>query len=256
MIQSEYKMISIDRHGNVAIVKLERGVTNALNLGLVRGLADTLEKLKQDSGVRSVVLRSANDKFFSIGFDIPELYELREEAFERFYRAFNETCMDLYTFPKPTVAAITGHATAGGCILALCCDYRLIADGRKLMGLNEVKLGVPIPHLADCILRSLVGTPNARVISDAGEFYTPEKSIQMGLVDHIWPLPELLTKAIEKAESLGTLPTMAFSVIKQNRVENISKQVLKRKEQKERLFVESWFSKDARDRLRAAIEKF
>lgn len=75
----------------------------------------------------------------------------------------------LYTLPKPVVAAITGHAIAGGCILALCCDYRFISEGRKLMGLNEVKLGVPVPYLADRVLHALVGTRYAREIIESGE---------------------------------------------------------------------------------------
>ncbi|MFQ6088662.1 MAG: enoyl-CoA hydratase/isomerase family protein [Candidatus Methanofastidiosia archaeon] len=250
------KMICIEYHGKVAMVKLNRSVTNALNLQLVNELAETIERLKHDPDVRSLVLGSSNEKFFSIGFDIPRLFELIRKDFRFFYQTFNRVCMDLYTLPKPTIAAITGHAIAGGCILAICCDYRFIAKGRKLMGLNEIKLGVPVPYLADCILRQIVGTRNAREILGTGEFYQPEELLQMGMVDQLLPLEQVLPKSIEKARLLATLPQEAFSMIKRNRVEMVEAQVLAHLKEKEQFFIECWYSDEARERLKEAIKKF
>jgi enoyl-CoA hydratase/carnithine racemase len=249
-------MIDLEHHDKVAVIKLDRGVTNALNLQLVSELAETLGRLKRDSDVHALVLGSGNEKFSSIGFDIPQLFELGEEDFRFFYRTFNRLCLDLYTLPKPTVAAITGHAIAGGCILALCCDYRFIAQGRKLMGLNEVKLGVPVPYPADCILRDLVGVRQARQMVDSGEFYEPEALCRMGVVDQVLPLEQVLPESIEKARLLGALPQEAFALVKRNRVEAVEAQVLAHLEEKEQLFVERWYSAEARGRLKGAMEKF
>ena len=157
-------MIDLKYKDKVAVLKLDRGVTNAINLEVINELAKVLKAVKADTNVHALVLSSTNDKFFSIGFDIPQLYNLSKKDFKLFYEIFNESCMGLYTFPKPTVAAITGHAIAGGFILALCCDYRIIGKGRKLMGLNEIKLGVPVPYLADCVLQNLIGIRNSREI--------------------------------------------------------------------------------------------
>lgn len=249
-------MITIQQHGNVSVIQLNRSITNAINLELVNELTGVLQKLKSDNTVKGIVLSSSNDKFFSIGWDIPTLFELNREDFAVFYQAFNQACLELCTLPKPTVAAITGHAIAGGCILALCCDYRIISDGRKLMGLNEIKLGVPIPYPADCILRQLVGLQYAREIMDIGEFYTPEESKSMGMVDQVLPLSDVLEKSIAKAELLGSMPQLAFEVIKQNRVEEIAEQVAKHKEKNTEQFLDCWFSDEARKRLKAAMEKF
>jgi enoyl-CoA hydratase/carnithine racemase len=249
-------MIGVETRDQVAIVRLDRPVTNAINLQLVGELAETLEGVKQDSDVHSLVLGSSNDKFFSIGFDIPQLFDLTREDFRSFYEAFNRMCLDLYTLPKPTVAAITGHAIAGGCILALCCDYRFIAQGRKLMGLNEIKLGVPVPYVADCVLRHLVGVRNGRDIMDSGEFYGPEELSRMGVIDQAWPLEQVLPKAVEQAGLLGALTQQAFAMIKRNRVEVVEAQVLARLEEREQFFVERWYSDEARGRLREAMEKF
>jgi len=250
------EIIHTECRDQVAIIKLDRPVTNALNLQLVSELAETLRSIKHDADVRSLVLSSSNVKFFSIGFDIPQLFELDRENFKVFYQAFNRVSIDLYTLPKPTIAAITGHAIAGGCILALCCDYRLIAPGRKLMGLNEIKLGVPVPYPADCILRQIVGVRVAREIVESGEFYQPEELLQMGMVDQIIPLEQVMPKSIEKADSLGALPQVAFARIKQNRVEVTEAQILKHLEEKEQFFIECWYSAETRARLKQAMEKF
>jgi enoyl-CoA hydratase/carnithine racemase len=228
----------------VAVLKLSRSVTNALDLQLVSQLAENLQKVSDDSDVQGVVLTSSNEKFFSIGFDIPELFRLPKDDFRVFYQTYNRVCVDLYTLPKPTMAAITGHAVAGGCILALCCDYRFIAEGRKLMGLNEIKLGIPVPYPGDCILQHVVGTRNAREIMGTGEFYDPEALLHMGVVDQV------------KAKLLGALPHEAFGMIKRNRVETVEAHILKRLAEKEEFFIECWFSDEARKRLKEAIKKF
>lgn len=250
------KMIKTEHHEKVLVIKMDRGVTNAINLALIRELTKILDKAKKDSAVHSLVLTSANEKFFSIGFDIPRLYELDKRGFKTFFQAFNKLCLDLYTFPKPIIAALAGHAIAGGCILALCCDYRMISEGKKLMGLNEIKLGVPVPYAADCILRELVGFHYAREILDMGEFYRPEELFEMGMVDELLPLKEVLAKSIEKARTLGSLPQEPFITIKGNRTERVVAQITKHLKKKEEIFLKQWFSEEARQRLKEAMEKF
>ena len=123
--------IRTENRDGVAVVTLSRGTTNAINRQLVDELTDTLRRLKDDPETLGLVLGSTNEKFFSIGFDIPQLFELNREEFGSFFRAYNRLCIDLYVLPKPIVVAMTGHATAGGCILALCCDYRFMAEGYR-----------------------------------------------------------------------------------------------------------------------------
>jgi enoyl-CoA hydratase/carnithine racemase len=245
-----------ERKGSVAILQLHREVTQAIDLQLVHQLAESLAQLKSDAEVNSLVLCSSNAKFFSIGFHIPTLYSLRRKGFQIFYQAFNRFCIDLYTFPKPTIAAITGHAIAGGCILALCCDYRYIAQGRKLMGLNEVKLGVPVPYPGSCILRDLIGTRHSRELEDFGGFYEPEHALRIGLVDKILPVESVVPSSIETANVLGTMPHQAFQCIKKNRVETTRAHIEKHLVEKEDLFLECWFSEEARHKLKEAMEKF
>jgi enoyl-CoA hydratase/carnithine racemase len=249
-------MIAVDYQDTVAIVRLSRGATNVLDLELVNELGELLERIEHDASASALVLGSGNEKFFSIGFDIPNLFGLSRRDFETFFAEFNRVCLKLYTLPKPTAAAITGHAVAGGCILALCCDYRLIAEGKKLMGLNEIKLGVPVPYLADCVLQSIVGTRYARDMMDTGEFYAPADALRMGLVDAVLPVGDVLPKAVEKVSLPSAWTPSAFALIKRNRVEQIEQRVLARREEKERLFVDCWYSDEARQRLKEAMDKF
>jgi len=248
--------IRIERERGVAIVYLSRGVTNALNLDLVSQLSQIIEEVKLDTAICGLVLASTNEKFFSIGFDIPQLFGLPPDDFATFYRAFNRMCLDLYTVSKPTAAAITGHATAGGCILALCCDYRIIAQGRKLIGLNEIKLGVPVPYVADCILRQLVGQRNARDMLDTGEFYSPEMAQHLGLVDEILPLSDVIPAAVEKIRGLGSVPGTAFGEIKRYRTDPVIRQVEPRLEETDQAFISCWYGQAARERLKEAMSKF
>ncbi len=250
------KPATLEINDSIAIVRLQQGVSNAINLALVAELSSLLSHAANDPQIHGLVLTSSNSKFFSIGFDIPALIDLPEQKFRVFYQAFNRLCLDLYSWPKPTLAALPGHAIAGGCILAICCDYRMIMNGRKLMGLNEIKLGVPVPYPADRILREIVGGRHARSIMEEGAFYPPEVALAFGLVDQVFPEEELAGAAIAKVRDLGTPSLRAFALIKRNRVEpviNLLTQVLG---EKDKIFLECWYSPEARDRLTEALGKF
>jgi enoyl-CoA hydratase/carnithine racemase len=249
-------LVEFEAVDNVAILKLNRGITNAINMDLAVELSSAVEEVRRSNYLRALVLTSSNDKFFSIGFDVPELINTTRREFLEFYHAFNQLCLNLYTLPKPTIAAITGHAIAGGCILTLCCDYRYISQGRKLMGLNEIKLGLPIPYFADRTLRQIVGDRAATEILYTGEFYPPEKALEMNLVDEVLPPEQVLQRAIEKVGAIGKLPDKAFAVLKENRTREISNEFLRNFEEELIVFVDFWFSEETQERLKEAIKSF
>ena len=250
------KYIERELREKVAVLKLNRSVTNPINLELINDLSGNIKMSIDDKGIAGIVLTSTNDKFFSIGFDIPGLIDLSAKEFEEFYTAFNRLCIDLYTFPKPLVAAITGHAVAGGCILTLCCDYRFIAEGKKLMGLNEIKLGVPLPYPADRMLRQIVNDRAARKILDTGDFFPPDETLAMGLVDEMMPLAQVVEKAIEKVESIQSCSLDAFAVIKRNRTEKVEAEIQRSLKARENKFTQMWYSPETRKKLKEALEKF
>ncbi len=250
------ELVRVEYHGHVGVLILQRGVTNPFNLELVRAIQEQLQLLRDKPEVRSIVITGSNHKFFSIGFDIPELFELDRDGFREYYQAYNRMSLDLYTLPKPTVAAITGHAIAGGTIFALCCDYRIIAGGRKLMGLNEIKLGVPVPYPGDCVLRQLVGDRVARNVMESGDFYEPETLYDIGMVDQVLELDEVLPAALKFAETMGAFSGEAYQVIKRNRVEMVEARIREQLEEKERIFIDCWYSESTRAQLKEAMKTF
>jgi enoyl-CoA hydratase/carnithine racemase len=256
MTGAESNFTEVEVQDGIAVLRLNHGVTNPINLELVNELSSQLEKLKADDSVNALVITSSNDKFFSIGFNLPELIALDLDEVNKFFSAFNQLSLDIYSYPKPTVAAITGHAIAGGCILAICFDHRFISEGKKLMGLNEVKLGLPVPYPADRIVTQLVGDQLALEIMGTGEFYPPHGSLIMGLVDQVLPLENVLPEALERAKLLGDMPKQAFQFIKHNRVEKIVNEIQVRLDEKQQQFVDCWTDSSTQELLKEASKKF
>jgi len=250
------EFVTIEHQNQIAILKLHHGVPNAISGDLVHALDSALKSQEADPDVLGMVLTSANNKFFSIGLDIPNLFALSEKEFRSFYQSFNQMCLGILTTTKPLVAGITGHAIAGGCILTLCCDYRFISEGRKLIGLNEIKLGVPVPYVADCILRKLIGHRLARDVIDSGGFLAPEEAHRLGMVDRILPMEEVVSQAVEKAGELSSDSLEAFALIKSSRVYALKREITAQLAEREDAFIKCWFSKDARVRLKDAISKY
>lgn len=238
----------------VAMVRMNNGATNPIDMEMARELRDAVHRAADDPEVRSLVLAGANQKFFSIGFDLPHWTGPGERDFAPFFRFYNELCLDLFSLPKPTVAALEGHAVAGGFILATCCDSRILAEGKKLMGMNEIKLGVPVPYTAERILRSLAGPRTCRLVMEEGGFYPPEQAYVMELVDQVVPLERVLPAAVAKARFLGEMPEGAFALFKRNRVHEIAADIRAHSAQSDLEFLERWIAPATRERLKLAAE--
>ncbi|MEJ2731863.1 MAG: enoyl-CoA hydratase/isomerase family protein [Deltaproteobacteria bacterium] len=245
--------VKIEPHADVAVLRLANGVTNAISPELLDDLKDALNHAKEE--FKGLIL-AGGTKFFSIGFDLPTLLQLERPAMTDFYFHFNRTALDLYTVPLPTACAISGHAIAGGTILALTADFRFASSGRKLMGLNEVKIGVPVPYLADLMLRQIVGDRAATELNYSGEFVETEQARKIGLLDDVCPPEELERKAIEKVASLAGLPPYGFNLIKENRVEEIRSRFKEKGSAKIDLFLNCWFDPAVQELLKEAAKKF
>jgi enoyl-CoA hydratase/carnithine racemase len=124
------------------------------------------------------------------------------------------------------------------------------------MGLNEVKLGVAVPYPAACVLPHIVGYRNAREMMYTGNFYTPEESYSMGLVDEVVPLEHVRSRSIEKATVLSAGSTQAIAQIKWGLVEPIRTQIERHIQEKEGYFIDRWYADDTRKNLKQAMEKF
>lgn len=252
-MEVDMSKVVIEDHDSLAVIRLNNGVTNAINPSLVEDLSVTVKQV--EGQFRGAVLAGGN-KFFSIGFDLPELLKLDRNGVTRFFYDFNRTAFDLFTIPLPTACAIAGHATAGGNILALTCDYRFAPEGKKLVGLNEVKLGVPVPYLADLILRQIVGDRSATEMLYGGELMPFSEAEQIGLVDEVLPLDKVEDRALEKVAELAALPRTAFEAIKANRVEAVRIRYEENYKLKHETFLDCWFTGQTQELLAEAAQKF
>ena len=247
------RKVKIEEHDNVAVLRLNDKVTNAISAALVEDLSSTVNRIKGE--YRGMIL-AGGSKFFSMGFDLPELLKLDRSGMTDFFYSFNKVVLDIFTLPMPTACAITGHAIAGGTILASSCDYRFLASGRKLLGLNEIKLGVPVPYLTDMMLRQIVGDRAATQMIYLGEFIEPDKAKSIGLADEVLSQDKVENRAIEKMTELSALPVQAFAAIKANRVEEIRLAYEKNYQVKNETFLDCWFSQPVWELLSKAAEKF
>lgn len=245
--------VLLEYRKDIAILRLKNGVTNAISPQLVDDLCAAVNECRN---LCMGLILTGGSKFFSIGFDLPKLLPLDRNEIAEFYHRFNQVALDIFTLSVPTVCAISGHAIAGGTILALTCDYRFAALEKNLLGLNEIKLGVPVPHLADLMLRLIVAERTATEIVYRGEFMTAADAGQIGIVDEICAPDTLEARALEKVLELTALPASAFSQIKDSRVAEIRSEFIENHSAKMKGFLDCWFNPAARVLLAEAAKKF
>ncbi len=225
----------------VAQVRLGRGKVNALNGEVVDELAECFRRLAADDAVRSVIL-TGTGKFFSFGFDIPGFLGHSKEAFLEYLRKFAGLYRDIFGHPKPVVAALNGHAVAGGCMLALACDVRLMAAGKSKIGLNEIAFGSSLFAGSVEMLRYTVGGRNAQQVAYSGMMYEPEEALGLGLIDRVIPEAELLAATREVARMHGDRNPAAFRSIKMLLRGPVLEEMERREEASLREFAEIWYS--------------
>jgi len=245
--------VTLEVQNDIALVRLTNGVTNAISPELVSDLGKVLSQVRNEC--RGMVL-AGGSKFYSIGFDLPSLLPLDRDGVLDFFVKFNQVMLDAYTLPIPTVYAVSGHAAGGGNIIALTGDFRFMAQGNKRIGLNEVNLGVPVPYLADQILRQVVGDRPATQMLYGGDLMSADQAEGIGLVDVTLPGTDVEEQAIEKVSALAARPSSGFAQIKANRVETVCSRYGKNGLEKDKKFVDCWFQPKVQNLLKKAAEKF
>jgi enoyl-CoA hydratase len=197
----------------IAIVRLEHGPVNALDAELLKALADALDDVE---GRAQAVVLTGTGPAFSAGADLIRLLDegsrYVEAARPHATRAFER----MFTISRPVVAAINGHAIAGGCVIALACDHRIIASGDHRLGLAELKVGVPFPAWALETVRFAVAPPHLQRLIYSGRLVTPDEALAMGLVDEVVAPDQLMERAIKIARRFASIPAATFALTKRS----------------------------------------
>lgn len=202
-------MIEIQDHGNVRELRLARPPANALETGILQALISAIGAAPE-AGARAIVL-SGRPGMFSAGLDVPLLLQQTRAQMIEFWRQFFGAQQAIAASTVPIAAALTGHSPAGGAVLAMHCDYRVMAEGKYKIGLNEVQVGLfpgPIIHGA---LKRLVGPRQADRLLSGGVLLSAAEALATGFVDRLVPETEVVAAALEWARGMAALPPRALA---------------------------------------------
>lgn len=188
----------------VAVVHMQSNPVNKQNDEFFGDLQTAFDLVQSELPGRSVVL-TGDGNVFSAGLDFEYTFPIfarrNEEEIGAWYRRFSDAMLRVLTYPYPTVAAVNGHAVAGGLILALCCDHRVAARGEGRCGLNEVPVGIPMPSLYTELVRMRIGSANTAEAILTGKLYSMEEAHRLGFVQELVE-PGVLLEAARAHASL------------------------------------------------------
>ena len=243
-------MIEIEKHGEIALLHMRAGKANSMSTRFLDAFGAALD----DAYAARALVITGDGNAFSAGLALPELIDLDRAGITAHIDHFEQTMRRLLTFPRATVAAINGHAFAGGCVLALMCDVRVMAAGDAMIGLNEVQLGIGLPAIVIEPLRARIAPSLFGPVALEGRLVKPELALAMQLVDEVVD-PELLKeRALAIASARATAPE-AYMQIKGALLAPVLGAYERNCHRERELWVETWFSPDAQRMLRAAVDR-
>jgi enoyl-CoA hydratase len=206
-------MIERSDEGDVAVLRLAHGPVNAMDIELCRAVAGQFRALVADPA-RAVVITGAG-RAFSAGVDLRRYLDEGVSYVERFLPALSDMFRAAFELAKPVVAAVNGHAIAGGCVLAATADSTLMADGNGRIGVPEIKVGVPFPRIAVEVLTYSVGEVAARRLVLGAGTHSAAEALAIGLVDEVVAPGELLELAVRRARAMASdIPADTFAATK------------------------------------------
>lgn len=205
-------MIEVESRGDVAMVTIRHGKANAMDLELCAGIAREFAALA-GSPARAIVL-TGQGRIFSAGVDLVRALASGATYFEEFLPVLRQAFAAVFFCDKPVVAALNGHAIAGGCVLACAADRRLMARNGGRIGITELVVGVPFPVIALEIMRFVTASHRFEELVFGAATYSPDDGAALGLVNEIVDPQNLLDRAIAVAQQLGALGPDAFALTK------------------------------------------
>jgi enoyl-CoA hydratase/carnithine racemase len=247
--------VRLEKQDAIGYIVLDRPPANSYDKGFVDELDASIESAKNDAQVKAIVVRSASEKFFSAGADVSFFAKSDLDAKTAFVARANEAMSKLEGTPKIVIAAINGHCLGGGLEIALCCDFRIAAEGAYKIGLPEVSLGLLPGTGGTQRLPRLIGRQKALRLMLRGTTLSPQEAKDAGMVDEIVPAAELMAHAVALAQDLASGPSLARGQIKLATVQGFGTSL------KEGLAIERaaltrlFGSEDAQEGIAAFVEK-
>ena len=246
-------MINAIEHGPVLELRLARPPVNAISPELASNLASAIEGALA-KGYRALVL-SGQPGMFSGGLDVPLLLGLDRAGIIAFWNDFFRLMAMLARSPIPVVAAITGHSPAGGAVLSIFCDYRVMAEGNFRIGLNEVQVGLAVPQVIQLALKRLLGAYRAERMMVAGAMVESAEALRIGLVDELAAPDQVIPRALAWCEQHLALPPLAMSATRRFARSDLAELMSDAGRFPSVEFAEAWFGEETQSTLRALVAK-
>lgn len=251
-------MLDIIRHETIHELRLARPPVHALDPALVARLREAIATTR-DEGARGLLL-SGTPGMFSAGLDVPALLQLDRERMHAFWHDFFGLCADLARSQVPTVAAITGHSPAGGAVLSIMCDYRVMArsaDPAKpyRIGLNEVQVGLSVPDCIQAALRRLLGAYRAERLMVAGAMLDSAQAQAIGLVDELAEVDAVVPRARAWLGELLALPARVMLETRRLARADLAAVFADPGSFRVDEFVEGWFAQETQAVLNALVAR-
>jgi enoyl-CoA hydratase len=201
--------------GEVMLVTIDRPPANAMNVELLSELVAQLEAVSSSDPPPRALVVAGRDPFFSAGVDLKEVPGYGPAEQRQMVTGINRMVLACYGMPCPVLAAVTGHAIAGGLVLALCADHRIASEAGRY-GLTEIKVSVPYPQAAIGVVRAELSPASARRLVLGSELTSAEECRRLGVFDEVVPAAEVLGSALEVAADMAALPTDVYARTKQD----------------------------------------
>jgi enoyl-CoA hydratase len=246
------KTLRIEHTGDLAVLRLDKGRGNAIDEPLVEDLIAACRELEADGRVHGVLLASAHPKLFSPGLDLVGLLDYDRPSMQRFMARFAEAVWGLYAMTKPVVAAVAGHAVAGGCVLALTADWRILRRGVSI-GLNEVRVGVPLPWSVALLLRASVRPERVAEAALLGRNFADEDALGAGMAHEVLAEEGFEAACLTRLREFAEKDAAAFAATKRYLRASILEEMKSRESRLDGEWLASWFSEPTRERIRATV---
>jgi enoyl-CoA hydratase/carnithine racemase len=247
--------VRLEKQDSIGHIVLDRPPANSYDKTFMEELDAAIEEVRRDDAVKAIVVRSASDKFFSAGADVSVFARSGLDEQNAFVVCANEAIGKFESTPKVVVAAINGHCLGGGLEIALCCDFRIAAEGSYRIGLPEVTLGLLPGTGGTQRLPRLIGRQKALDFMLRGTTMPPQDALAAGIVDEVVPAGELLDRALERAKVYATGPTFAIGRIKKATVLGFGMRLDEGLKLERQLLIELFKSEDAKEGVTAFVEK-
>jgi len=238
--------IERETHGEVVLLRMNRAPVNALDLELLSDLVSALDGL---SGAAPPVVLTAAGRSFSAGVDLRRITGSPVDYTGEFLAALTAAFRAVFQYPAPMIAAINGHAIAGGYVLAAACDQRVLADGGARVGLSELRVGVPFPTEAIEIVRHAVGTSSAAELALGAELYDVPSALRKGFVDEVVPAEQLVETAVRHAQVRWERGPQAYLLAKRQLQHPVWENISRSAATEDAVVRALWSSTDTRDRI-------